>query len=1116
MSDDGLTPEFTARWHDAMMLHGERPDLNQFFSRVTAADLPELAAELIPIDVERRLMEGDNVQDSDYASFGPEAVQVAATALAGAQELSAPLRLAPGDQLADRYTLRELLGQGGMGEVWLADQIYPVQRQVAVKVMRAPLGGSPSKDDLARFEIERQSLALMNHEHIAKVLDAGTTTGQKPFFVMEFVKGVPITKYCDEARLTVEERIQLMIAVCQAVQHAHQKGVIHRDLKPSNVLVAIADGKPVPKVIDFGLAKVSNLQVFTNLSLRTEFGQLLGTLQYMSPEQAELSPLDVDTRTDIYSLGVLLYELLTGVTPLDRVPSGKQALLQALKDIRETEPLLPSRRLSDTADSAKLIAGQRRIEPERLRRILVGELDWIVAKALEKDRLRRYESASGLAADLQRFLNDEPVEARPPSYAYRLRKVIRRHRVAVGFATALLVVLIGSTVGMAALTAWAFHERDQAVTAFVERDQAAGRAELALQENAKTQAKLEKEVQSTSSVLDVVLGGHDRFFREIMAEPQLKSPALSETRSRILVGLHDHYQAVVDALAVEARDDEPHLKRLAETYQNLGQTASELGNAADGAAAYTRARTIHERRRQLDSTNLDARIDLSNALYNLSLIANKSGETETALQLGQQSLAVIDEALATAPGDGSVEFQRFLSQVGYGTILLEAGQISAAETILKDAADSAVKFIGGNETRAAVEATMLVGALVNLGNLYADSSRFEDSQAQLMLALGFAQKLAKARSEEAVVQELLAGVHMNLGTLNQRIIMSRRGTQAAPGTNDTAMKEVVDHYRAARSILNQLRARDPYDQTIRVKLADAAQANGHFFMITRDYPAAEREFADAERLVEELLQEAPDSVPYLIEKAMILGNQTALYGEMGNQEQTRQKVLATCTLFEQLAAKDPKNLAFKVNLASAYGNVGQFALTELEYEEAQSWADKSVALSLECLQSIGKHPALVQTLANGFVTAVITRTQLKDFDDALRLVDEALGQQLGVNQNSLLALRCRLLLELQRPQEAFEILTSFGSLEGDDVGSRIWAVSLSRALEIVDNLKPEDLAGVELAKLESQVTERGINALQTALSLGSLNPATVHTSPDLRRLMATEELQKLNLGEPGK
>jgi tetratricopeptide (TPR) repeat protein/serine/threonine protein kinase len=379
---------------------------------------------------------------------GPAAAKAAVGASAGRA-------VRPGAVLGGRYKLLQEIGAGGMGAVWLAEQQEPVRRQVALKVVKA---GLDSRSVLARFEAERQALALMDHPHIAKVLDAGASPEGRPYFVMELVKGVPLTQYCDENRLTPRERLELFVPVCQAVQHAHQKGVIHRDLKPSNVLVAPYDGKPVVKVIDFGVAKAAGPRL-TDQTLFTEFGQVVGTLEYMSPEQAELNNQDIDTRSDVYSLGVLLYELLTGTTPLDRKRRQGASFTDLLRLIREEDPPRPSTRLSESRDTLPTVSAQRQTEPAKLTRLVRGELDWIVMKALDKDRGRRYESAAGLARDLERYLHDEPVQACPPSAAYRLRKFLRRHKgpvlVGAGVFLALLVALSGVAGGIG----WAVRDR---------------------------------------------------------------------------------------------------------------------------------------------------------------------------------------------------------------------------------------------------------------------------------------------------------------------------------------------------------------------------------------------------------------------------------------------------------------------------------------------------------------------------------------------------------------------------------------------------------------------------------------------------------------------------------
>jgi serine/threonine protein kinase len=342
------------------------------------------------------------------------------------------------------YKLLQLIGEGGFGVVYMAEQETPVRRRMALKVIKA---GMDTHAVIARFEAERQALAMMDHPNIARVLDAGATVTGRPYFVMELVKGIPITQYCDEACQDTRQRLALFIDVCRAVQHAHQKGVIHRDLKPSNIMITLHDDRPVVKVIDFGIAKATD-QRLTEKTLFTNYGQMIGTPAYMSPEQAVMSGLDVDTRSDIYSLGVLLYELLTGSPPFDAKSLLNAGFDEMRRIIREQQPHKPSTRVSTLAEDVKLtVANQRHASPQVLRKQLHGDLDWIVLKAIEKDRTRRYETANGLAADLKRHLDKEPVNARPPSTAYRLQKAMSRNKVAFGAGVAVVMALVMGIAG---------------------------------------------------------------------------------------------------------------------------------------------------------------------------------------------------------------------------------------------------------------------------------------------------------------------------------------------------------------------------------------------------------------------------------------------------------------------------------------------------------------------------------------------------------------------------------------------------------------------------------------------------------------------------------------------
>jgi len=454
----------------------------------------------------------------------------------------------PGSRIGP-YKLLQQIGEGGFGVVYMALQTKPVRRKVALKIIKA---GMDTKEVIARFEAERQALALMDHPNIAKVLDAGTTSSKpeaqakgngdspslalqasmgRPYFVMELVHGVPITEFCDENRLTTRERLELFVAVCRAVQHAHQKGIIHRDLKPSNVLITMHDDKPVPKVIDFGVSKALSQQL-TEKTLFTAYGQIVGTPLYMSPEQAQFSGLDVDTRSDVYSLGVLLYELLTGSTPFDKETLQKSGFDAMRRLIREVDPPRPSTRVS-TLQAAALstVSDQRKVDPRKLSQSLRGELDWIVMKALEKDRNRRYESASAFAADVERYLADEPVQACPPSLLYRMSKTARRNKTLLWTGAAVMTAMIIGT----AVSLWYAYEAGQA------REQAEGEKEKAV----AAQQLADKRLDQSRTDFDRAIQSLDTIVEEVSSAEFAHMPRAARVREKILEKALKFYQAII-------------------------------------------------------------------------------------------------------------------------------------------------------------------------------------------------------------------------------------------------------------------------------------------------------------------------------------------------------------------------------------------------------------------------------------------------------------------------------------------------------------------------------------------------------------------------------------------
>jgi serine/threonine protein kinase/Tfp pilus assembly protein PilF len=633
-----------------------------------------------------------------------------------------------GQERIGPYRLLEVLGEGGMGVVYLAQQEQPIRRRVALKLIKL---GMDTKEVIARFETERQALAMMNHPNIASVLDAGATERGMPYFVMEHVAGIPIDDYCDRYRLSIPERLELMVKVCQAVQHAHQKGIIHRDLKPSNVLVCMQDGQPTPKVIDFGIAKATN-QRLTERTLCTLQGSLIGTPDYMSPEQADLTGLDVDTRTDIYSLGAMLYKLLVGALPFDR-PSQGLAGYEMLQLILHVEPPKLITRLHKMGEMALRAAERRRTDIKSLEKQLRGDLDWIAKRAMEKDPGRRYQSASELKADICRHLNNEAIVARPPSGVYQFRKMILRHKVGSAFVAVLLVLLVAFAATMGVMTARISAEKDRA-----EKEAAKAQAiNNFLLETLGAANPIEGRGRDVT-VLEALRTATEKISNAFANQPQVEG----EVRQTIGVtylrlGQYKEAEALMRSALRMLRDTlgNEH-KELASPLTSLAVLRQELGDHSEAESLYRQALAIA--RKSLGDENQDTVAIQSN----LALLLQDKGDLAGAEPLMRRALEVDRRQL----GNDSLNVAFDLNNLGH--LLFEKGDCAASEPLLREALPIIRKF----------QHPWLAISLGNLGELL--YAKGDYSAAEQIMAEGLAiglDRLGDKNQDVAVLRSKYGG-----------------------------------------------------------------------------------------------------------------------------------------------------------------------------------------------------------------------------------------------------------------------------------------------------------------------------------------------------------------------
>ncbi len=840
----------------------------------------------------------------------------------------------PGTMIAGRYKLIEAIGEGGMGSVWLAEQKEPVKRKVAIKLVKA---GMDSKSVLARFEAERQALAVMDHPNIAKVFDGGVTVQGRPFFVMEYVKGVPLTEYCDQARLSLKERLNLFMPVCQAVQHAHQKGIIHRDLKPSNILICLYDGKPVPKVIDFGLAKAMH-QSLTEQSLHTAHGVMVGTPLYMSPEQAEHNNLDIDTRTDIYSLGVILYELLTGSTPLEKLQLKEAAFNEILRLIKEVEPQKPSTRLSGSA-SLPSIAAQRSIEPNQLKKSLIGDLDWIVMKALDKERSRRYETANGLARDIDRFLNEEVVEACPPSAAYRMKKLLRRNKGTVLAASLVLFALVAGTAAVLAVQTRANAnlrlvntKLDQANTDLVSSN--------TLLDQQRTRAE-EREQQA----IDAVKGFGDA----VSNNEELKNnPALESLRKTLLNEPLAFFKELRERRQGDADTRPESLARLASASFDLGNLTNEIGDKQDALIAYRESLAIRQKLADANPTATEFQSKLAGSHHNIGFLLSATGKPDEALEAYESALTISQKLVDANPTVTQFQSDLAGSHNNLGHLLSDTGKPGEALEAFESALAIEQKLADAKPTDIELQSALALSHN-NIGRLLSDTGNQDAALEAYESALTIRQKLTDANPTVIEFQSDLAGSHNNLGHL-----LSETGK---PG-------EALEAYESDLAIRQKLADANPTVTEFQSVLAASHNNLGNLLSATLKPVEALEAYESALAIQQTLADAHPTVTQYRMFLANHHNNIGVLLSDTGKPGEALKAFESALPVRERLAREHPESPDYASNLGALLNNMAHIDIDARQFDAARDRLEQAIDLQKKALAANPRNPTYRQFLTN--------------------------------------------------------------------------------------------------------------------------------------------------------
>jgi serine/threonine protein kinase len=922
--------------------------------------------------------------------------------------------------LGEKYKLLQSIGEGGMGNVYLASQTQPVKRMVAVKVVKA---GMDSKAILARFEAERQALAMMEHPNIAKVLDAGTTEQGRPYFVMELVKGTPITQFCDEHKLTPKERLELFLPVCEAIQHSHQKGIIHRDIKPSNVLVAMYDDHAVPKVIDFGVAKATG-QSLTDMSVVTGFGALVGTPEYMSPEQASLNNMDIDTRSDVYSLGVLLYELLSGHTPVDRKSLEKAAIYEILRIVRDVDAPRLSAKLS-SIDTLPNVAANRKTEPRKLTNIFRGELDWVLQKALEKDRSRRYATANGLARDIQRYLADEIVEARPPSTAYRLTKFVRHHK---GQVLAASLVFLALMAGMAGTTWGLFRAEERRVEAERARANEATQRVIAEANEAKAIEAKEEEARqrtladaakmraiefknkalqalraTTSEDVEKLIGekkeltANERAYLEAIAKrwqafaaqegTDLEARSLSgEGHFRVadlwdILGKQEESvdelekaETVYSKLMEEFPASVESSMSLASTYNNLGMWLKNLGRNEESLDKYLKGLAIQKKLTAEYPDDPDHREGLANTYSNLAVYYEALGKSLEASESFRESLLLEEKLVADFPGRTIYRKNLATTFSNLGSTLMKNGKLDEAREQCRKGLAIREKLLSEFPKQLEFQKD-LAASLNNYSNLLSLMGNTTESVEQVRKSVAISKKLSMDYPSIPSYSESLARSYSNMGI---ELVKLRKSNEAESA------------YRNALEIKENLARDFPKVPEYQQELAVTHRKLGELLARRDKDREALEQYRKGLTVIEKLALEhtnVPDYQRDLAATCYVLGNFVNDFKDGPKRSEPYYR-LALST-YEKLTAEFPEQRLYRDDIAKVHYELGNALFSMQKRAEAEEQYLKGIAVREKLVLDFPDYPDYRVDLTKRYVSFAEMKLETKDASASLLWFEKA-------------------------------------------------------------------------------------------------------------------------------